>query len=62
MEWPTLGKRTIAPTEEPKKKQRRREMRHWNLKLHLLLDKLSTADMDKRIEAFFIPKWVSAFR
>lgn len=62
MEWPTLGKRTIAPTEEPKKKQRRREMRHWNLKLHLLLDKLSTADMDKRIEAFFIPKWVIAYK
>ena len=62
MEWPTLGKRAIAPTEEPKKKQRRREMRHWNLKLHLLLDKLSTGDMDKRIEAFFIPKWVIAYK
>ena len=61
MEWPTLGKRA-APTEQPAKKQRRREMRHWNLKLHLLLDKLSTADMDKRIEAFFIPKWVIAYK
>ena len=62
MEWPTLGKRTIAPTEEPKKKQRRREMRHWNFKLHLLLDKFPTADMDKRLEAFFIPKWMIAYQ
>ena len=61
MEWPTLGKRA-APTEQPAKKQRRRKMRHWNFKLHLLLDKFPTADMDKRLEAFFIPKWMIAYQ
>ena len=64
MEWPTLGKRgAIAkPTQQPTKKQRRRALRHWNFQLHLLLDKLPTGDMDKRIEAFFIPEWMRAYR
>ena len=62
MEWPTLGKRTIAPTQQPTKKQRRRALRHWNFQLHPLLDKLPTGDMDKRIEAFFIPKWMTVYR
>ena len=61
MEWPTLGKRAIAPTEQPTKKQRRRALRHWNFQLHLLLDKLPTGDLDKRIEAFFIPEWMRAY-
>ena len=59
--WP--GKRGATdPSEQPTKKAPRRELRHWNLKLQLVLDKLPAGVMDKRIEAFFIPKWMIAYK
>ena len=63
MEWPVLGKRpSAAPTQQLAKRQRRRELRHWYLRMHLLLQAARTPEvLDEKIEAYFFPVHTTAF-
>ena len=61
--WPTLGKRAIAPAEQPTKKARRRELRNRNLKLHLVFEAGDIPEaLEEKIAAYYNPKWLTVYR